>query len=535
MSRFTGTLIQVHYHDRPGGVATVMGHFSAAFSGLCGNSPGKRLVLCRKTGASGVTWQGTRIIDIKECDYRLFGSRTAFLSTRDRLAASLARAIASADTARPVYVVGHNLTLGKNCALSSAFALCARRMVGRSGRIRFFSVIHDFAEEGRAALMAQIRFIRDLGIDIDNDLYPLLPNFHFVALNRRNRSLLNRAGFSAAFIPTPMGIVEIKKTHPASGRSAMLKSLYAIARKEKIFISRRLPVVLYPSRIISRKNPLEAILLGQCVFHANLLLGSSGRSRPDRLLTDACKRLCAAHRLPIVFDCGRISLRPAQGTDEYSLLYHVADVCLSTSVAEGFGYGLHEPRMHGKAVIGRLPLGIGEESAPDGSWLYKRLLIPCAWIDVETLKRKYHRTMLRCFGDEPLLREYGFFSKKFDACFIRGGGIDYGCLDAAGQYEVLAGLLQNPEMIEKWRKAFPCQFAALQGAFSMARQGMSRRGALNRRRPVAALSQESFVNALGRCLSQKARPAGSRPDRALVRRYFCSLKRFRLLQSPDIP
>jgi glycosyltransferase involved in cell wall biosynthesis len=534
MIRLTGTLIQVHYHDRPGGVATVMGHFSTAFSELCGNSPRYKLVLCRKTGATGNGWEGTRVIDIKECDYRLFGSRTSFLSARDRLAASLARAIASADMACPVYVVGHNLTLGKNCALSSAFALCARRMVNQGGRIRFFSVIHDFAEEGRAALMAQIHSIRDLGIDIDNDLYPLLPNFRFVALNRRNRSLLNRAGFPAAFLPTPMGSVEIKKTHTVFGRKAMLKSLYAIARKEKIFFSRRLPVLLYPSRIISRKNPLEAILLGQCVFHANLLLGSPGRSGPDRLLTGACKRLCAEHRLPVVFDCGRIIRRPAQGAGEYSLLYSIADVCFSTSVAEGFGYGLHEPRLHGKAVIGRLPLGIDERSMPDGSWLYKRLLIPCEWVDVEALKRKYHRTMLRCFGDEPILSEYGSFSGKFDACFIRRGGIDFGCLDAAGQYKVLAGLLQHPEMMETWRKAFPGQFAELEAALTRALPGMSPRGAFNRRKRVAANAQKLFVKAFGRCLSQKTRPA-CRADRALVRGYFCSLKRFRLLQSPDIP
>ena len=45
------------------------------------------------------------------------------------------------------------------------------------------------------------------------------------------------------------------------------------------------------------------------------------------------------------------------GNAGYSHLYRIADACISTSVLEGFGYGLREPWLYGRAVLGRLPCG----------------------------------------------------------------------------------------------------------------------------------------------------------------------------------
>jgi hypothetical protein len=74
---------------------------------------------------------------------------------------------------QPICVIGHNLTLAKNPALTAAFAHCAQRCSQPSGAVSFFSVIHDFAEDGRCSRMEQRAFLKHAGITITNDIYPL--------------------------------------------------------------------------------------------------------------------------------------------------------------------------------------------------------------------------------------------------------------------------------------------------------------------------------------------------------------------------
>ncbi len=41
-----GSLVQIHYHNRPGGVAAVMGHYCRAFREACGGHGACVMVCC---------------------------------------------------------------------------------------------------------------------------------------------------------------------------------------------------------------------------------------------------------------------------------------------------------------------------------------------------------------------------------------------------------------------------------------------------------------------------------------------------------
>jgi len=113
----------------------------------------------------------------------------------------------------------------------------------------------------------------------------------FCRAYNRNYGFLKKAGFS--------GEAPSKSCFYTSSRTIIFfiqpeKNACGIVsngRKRRHRIQSISPGVFYPSRIISRKNPVEAILLSQFFFSSNLLLGESGMSSEDRALAARLKRL----------------------------------------------------------------------------------------------------------------------------------------------------------------------------------------------------------------------------------------------------
>jgi len=188
------TLIQLHYHNRPGGVTRVIGAYAQAFSRILGVDRARNLLLCHDSRDRSLLPPDMRVVNIPGCEYRDFRARKEFLDARDRLTARLRRALDPRAALRPVCVVAHNLTLGKNCALSSAFANLARAYRDDPG-VRFFSVVHDFAEEGRADRMRQVRRLARPGVPMAGDLYAAGAKVRFVSVNQRNAGFCARRDF----------------------------------------------------------------------------------------------------------------------------------------------------------------------------------------------------------------------------------------------------------------------------------------------------------------------------------------------------
>ncbi len=387
-----------------------------------------------------------KIVNVKECGYRTFTSAASFHAAGRLLLARLGSIIADPSLPRPVIVAGHNLPLCKNAALSHAFAGLARDFARTGDDVRFISVVHDFAEQGRTDLMTQAHLLERRGIRIWDALYPDLSNLRFAAVSASARYVLRKAGFRACLVPNAVIAPNGRTTAGACTRGKSIR----VHRN----IDNRDPVLFYPGRIISRKNPVEALVLSHVFFSSTLVLGEDGTSAADRALYRRLQALCTQYKVRAVFAGAR---RTGDAEGGYSRLYSNADACVSTSVLEGFGYGLREPWLYGRAVIGRLPCGIAQVEIPGGAGLYKRFFVPKEWIDVEALKRLYLRQMRLCFGSRSATDSAGAFSKAFNREFVRGNGLDFGCLDIATQCAVFEAVCRSGALAEQWKNAFPGQ------------------------------------------------------------------------------
>jgi glycosyltransferase involved in cell wall biosynthesis len=514
-----GSLVQIHYHNRPGGVSAVMEQYAGAFRAAAGDR-GVCIVVCASDRA-GRRIPGMEVANVNACGYRTFRSAASFRAAAGALLARIEKVALDPALPRPIYVVGHNLTLCKNAALSQAFALLALRQADRSDTIRFFSVVHDFAEEGRCDLMAQAHFLERRGVRILDALYPVSRNLRYVAVSARTLRVLRHAGLDACLVPN---LVALPAPRPGARPAGRVHTIWKRTNRE--------PVLFYPGRIIARKNPVEAIILAQFFLSANLVLGEDGTSVADRALCRRLRHVCSRYNVRASFGgLGKKRRGKTVSAETYSRMYQAADACISTSVLEGFGYALYEPWLHNKAVIGRIPSGLSPDEIPDASCLYERFLVPQEWVDVPGLRKRYYARMRLCFGTPLLRRGFAGFSKQFDAAFIRGAGIDFGCLDSATQCALLEAVCSSGALLSHWKQAFPCQTRVLANSWSGALRSSARIAAANRKRIEAQHGTAAFAASLARCFSHTGR--AGRPDPSKIRDYFSRPDRFRLLATPQ--
>jgi hypothetical protein len=533
-----GTFVQVHYHNRRGGVAAVMERYSLAFCKACGKSASESLVLCSQEPASvGINFTGARVIDVKDCGYRKFRSGAAFVKVGGRLFYRLKRIIASGALASPVYVVGHNLNLGKNCALSWAFARLARYCVPSGNSYRFFSVLHDFAEDGRRDLIEQFLSLERYGIKIGEDLYPVSPNLCFVAINERNFSRLKKARLPVRLVPNPVIGPKTARPLPLSYCRRVVRTLADCAKKDKTAFNPNAPLLAYPSRTISRKNTVEAIVLSHFFFSANLLLGESGTSAADRALTARLKQLCGTYKIPVVFNSDRaVGSLPHVDDTPISLLTEIADACVSTSVIEGFGYALYEPWLYYKAVLGRVPVGSDVQKQIVAPGLYSMLFVPCGWVDVEKLADRYYRDMRNCCGKKNGVPGWDPFLKRFNREFVKEGGIDFGCLDSATQCAVFEGLCRFPHLVQEWKRAFPFQTQMIMNSWRDALQHPTPFAAANRKRILSLFGNRAFTASFSTCFEKTSLLLERvRRGPSALNKISCGLDTFRQLATPQFP
>ena len=517
------TLIQLHYHNRPGGVTRVIGAYAQAFSRILGVDRARNLLLCHDSRDRSLLPPDMRVVNIPGCEYRDFRARKEFLDARDRLTARLRRALDPRAALRPVCVVAHNLTLGKNCALSSAFANLARAYRDDPG-VRFFSVVHDFAEEGRADRMRQVRRLARPGVPMAGDLYAAGAKVRFVSVNQRNAGLLRKAGLSAFCLPNP--IIAVRA--PAVARSRIARACALAARRDGAAFDPRRPTILYPGRLIARKNVCEAVLVACFLLRANLLLGRPGFSAADRKFCARLRQVCARHRLPVIFDAERLAANAGIKGPAFPALTAYADAVISTSIAEGFGYALYEPWIIGTPVIGRRPLGFGGIPGADYA-LYDSLPVPAHIVSVSRLREKYYRHGRRCFGNRwyPDKRR---FAREFMRVIVHAGAVDFGALDQEQQLAILT------------------RFASLHPADSNLRMRMGKGRIVpdswgipdacrirNVRHAVLricgpAAFERNFQRAF---LTGRSASAPQKFNHAAIIRYFSALEHLRLLMSRD--
>jgi len=519
------TLIQLHYHNRPGGVTTVMRQYARAFARIHAKTGACIVTACH---ASGAGESGVRLVDIPAMEYREFVSRRAFVNARDTGLHALHRVLDEADGGGPVWVLGHNLTLGKNCAVSAAFAELARECEASRRNLRFISVVHDLAEEGRAAQLAQIRRLERLGVPIWRSLYPQTRNLRYWVLNPRNLRLLRAAGLATELLPNPVEVRPGRSPLSKAQRQHVRDALCQLAGCDGIVFRSNRPILLYAARLIQRKNIVEA-LLAAVLLDVNLVLGSPGPSPADVRWHRRLLRLCRELAIPVVFDGARIG--PAMGTGgdapaAFRLLYRCADACISTSLAEGFGYALFEPWLYGKPLVGRIPAGFGGRGWPLPLGAYRRLPVPAEWLDLDALTHAYSVEVRRCFGKTGTPRRWA-------SELVVRGGVDFGALDVGLQMQVLRRVCALACTCGPVAPADVGALNRLRRAFDRGRHCPDAVAA-NRRLVEREFGVRAFDGRLAARLTSAARRSAARPELDLprIRRYFAQARHFRLLLSP---
>jgi hypothetical protein len=538
------SFVQVHYHNRPGGVNTVIGHYAEGFAEACAEAYAEvfaktlpkssfaNIIICKNDSKDGCKFPTGKIQNIPECDYRAFQTKNAFLKTREILLRKLVAFIRSSGVPKPLCIVGHNLTLGKNCALSSAFAHSARLCEHMSEEVRFLSIIHDFAEEGRIDCIRQINILRDFGIDIWNDLYPKTKNLHFVALNKRNYTLLKKTGFTVEMLANPVETGKMRREISVQAKQAAYNKLISYSRRVHSPIDLALPTLFYPARVISRKNIVEAILLSNIIYKANLLVGKRGPSPAHRALYKKIRMLCVKHKTPVAFNCSD-AFSPRESENVFpSILYAVADACLSTSIAEGFGYAFYEPWTNNKCVVGRRPMDFSPLPGMKFPGLYTRLPIPVSWISIHDCARKYYDNMRRyCYvkHQKPLSK----FKQEFINIFIKDDAIDFACLDEHIQFEVVEKLLESQSMAIEWERLCGKELKQIRDNIKAGLKPDQSLIRSNRDHIKKKLSGQEFLKNFAQCFF-KVRPAGIPQNRFKeIAVYFSDLSHFRLLMAPE--
>ncbi len=527
------SLLQLHYHNRPGGVTTVMNGYARSFRRL--NSPAPIGFFGHDMNSASYP-NSPASLDVPQCDYAYFENVRSFEQTRKTLRDALTRHLLDPVLLpRPTAVVAHNLNLGRNMALSAAFADTALQMSGDD--FRFYLIVHDFVEEGRWEPLRALNEMVAGAIDVWTQLYPE-KGVAWYTINRRNRTVLRSAGIPAGIIGTPRSNagnpIDTRSERGLASRPDSAENfalhIRALANRDHGTFHEGAPMFLYPVRVISRKNVLEAVIQACVTGRGNLLLGSPGTSEPDIAMYRRLRDFCRHKNLPVLFDCGRLRGFLPADLNVFHYLTRKSDACISTSVAEGFGYTLFEPWTLGTPVVGRRPLEFSPVAGAEFGFLYDRFAVPTDWVDLSALATKYGACLSQLHTGTPFPRSREAFEKDFRSEFVRNGRIDFGVLDTETQFEVLRRCVEGEP------------YPDIGGSGSIVSQleevnAVSQEGGSILDRNMVRLndyfSDERFDREFASMLSTRsASQTGSRFECRSIRSYFGTLSRIRLLLAP---
>lgn len=437
------SFVQIHYHDRLCGVRQVMGAYSETFRRMAGDeAPNYRL--CHACESAGNTFSS--VIDMPGVDYHTCRTAHSYRRNEGRLFRRLKTILTSLPLEFPAAVVGHNLNLGKNPALSSAFTECARQL-GTGGRYAFFMVMHDFVEQGRSDLNAALQRLSTEGINCIPTLYAEGAPVHFIVTAAPAAGVTGLEKKYQTILPHP---VRAERTVSEAGERSIREQLCRLAGRDGCFFDPERTLFYYPSRIIYRKNVFEAFLFATVLNEGSLITGSPGATTADRRRMRELRKLAVRYRRSFVSDPLRIrfvqdALKDKRGTHPSALLYGGVDGVISTSVAEGYGYSLFEPWCYTTPVVGRFPDGTGFFKGMNVEFLYRRLPVPVSMIHLPTMYRNYAESYVGMFGKKYVSM------KRFASVAIRDGCVDFGRVGERQQIRLITRFLENERVLEQFR------------------------------------------------------------------------------------
>lgn len=409
----------------------------------CSSGAARTILICsRKPDEKGLDYDEVKEIPL--LDYKEFSTLKEFEDVKLQIQAALTSVILSDKTVLPAAVLFHNPSLGKNVAASAAFAQIARQ--SGSDQIRFFPVLHDFAEEGRTAMISQINTAGSWGWPIYEDLYCTGAPVTFVVPGRQAFNHLKALNFPVRLLPNP-----IRTGGTVIDRDKLLHQFSLLAGGEyKYDLSR--PLWYYPSRIIQRKNVLEAVFLS-IVMETVLILGPEGTSRIDASLNGMLSELVQKFNLSVIINPAKNRFFKRHVSDSVAALYAISDYAVSTSVAEGFGFGLYESAFYNRPLLGRYPGGFVYPCDVSTENLYRMVPVPGTFVDKDELTGNYHKK----FGHSDAIHQK--IRQLKDAHYV-----DFADLDLMMQKNLIERFLNDSACRQEWLKVLEARYPGWPGA-----------------------------------------------------------------------
>lgn len=315
----------------------------------------------------------------------------------------------------------HNHSLGKNTAMPDAVVSLAK-----TGH-KILLQIHDFAEDGRPA---NYKLISN-SIENWEHLYPYSSNVQYAVLNQRDYLFLKKSNIPETYIhwlPNPVPEPKIQS---------------AVDWDEALFPEklRNRARVLYPVRIVRRKNIAELLLLSLLDQEERIYMNTLPPTNKQLLpLYKKFNDLINTLNIPAALGVAEVF----QGNFEQIIAS--SEGIISTSVAEGFGLGFLEPWTMGKAVSGRDIPEITQDFKKDGvifNHLYNSLKVPDNLIDKAKLKQSlfsslesYYQSYEQELPDDAIDQAFSVIASD--------GMLEFSHLDESMQESIISKLSKMP-------------------------------------------------------------------------------------------
>ncbi|MGD8283706.1 MAG: hypothetical protein PVG70_15125 [Desulfobacterales bacterium] len=273
-------------------------------------------------------------------------------------------------------ILTENLGIGIDPTVTYAFFLYTQYCYEAGIKKKFIYRVHDFVQQ-RPHFFRNVKKFHEYRFGVvpnwHSVLYPASPNIKYIAINRYDRSRLIEHGIeenNVFYIPNSVDGAMI----PPDDRTNELRT--KIVDQEQLDSSVRF--ILYPVRCVRRKNVEEAIFFicylnslaagnttrnhGHIKGKFHLLVSLIPESGDDARYADQLIEFASKHRLPVSIGFNDLvalerESDPQDPTkiERYGVgdIVRVADLIITTSVLEGFGFAYLEPWILDRPVIGR--------------------------------------------------------------------------------------------------------------------------------------------------------------------------------------
>ena len=273
-------------------------------------------------------------------------------------------------------ILVENLGIGIDPAVTYAFYLYTQYCDSAGIKKKFIYRVHDFVQQ-RPHFFRNVKKFHEYRFGVipnwHSVLYPAFSNIKYIAINRYDRSRLIEHGIEenkVFYIPNSVD----QSIIPPDDRTDELRK--KIIKREGLDPSVRF--ILYPVRCVRRKNVEEAVFF-TCFLNSlangngkrnhnhvegkfHLLVSLKPDSGDDARYADQLLEYIKKHKLPVSIGFNDLvtlerEMDPENPKviDRYGVgdMVRVADLVITTSFLEGFGFAYLEPWVLDQVVVGR--------------------------------------------------------------------------------------------------------------------------------------------------------------------------------------